>query len=141
SVTPRYITSCEPWRAEPGENKVPVVVGDPCNSPLRDVDIGVNGVGVFCYQYLENARNFYMADFKRPINYDQATPGYGSGGAAGGHCIATDGTPAWCCEHEGFIFRTDGKHFGNADGRYRKGVHQPEGHVSAMAAYRDEASG
>ena len=141
SVFPRFITSAEPWRAEPGENKVPVVVGDPCNSPLRDVDIGANGVGVFCYQYLENARNFYMADFKKPINYDQATPGYGSGGAAGGGSIATDGVTAWCCENEGFVFRTDGKHFGNADGRYRKGVYQPDGHVSAMAAYRDEGTG
>ena len=141
SVVPRYITSAEPWRSEPGGNKAPVVVGDPCNSPLGDVDIGVNGTGVFCYQYLENSRNFYMADFKRPINYDQATPGYGSGGAAGGRCVATDGISAWCCENEGFVFRTDGKQFGKADGKYRKGVYQPDGHVTAMAACRDEASG
>lgn len=141
SIVPRYVTCAEPWRALPGECKVPIIVGDPCNSPIGDVDIGANGIGVFCYQYLENARNFYMADFKRPINYDQATPGYGSGGAAGGRCVATDGVLAWCCENEGFVFRTDGKTFGKSDGRYRKGVFQPEGVVAAMAAYRDEALG
>ena len=75
SITPRYVTSADAWRALPGESKTPVVVGDQVNSPIGDVDVGANGVGVFCYQYLENARNFYMADFNKPINYDQATPG------------------------------------------------------------------
>ena len=84
SITPRYITSADAWRAKPGEAKPPIVVGDPVNSPLGDVDVGANGVGVFCYQYLENARNFYHADFNQPISYDQASPGFNSGGAAGG---------------------------------------------------------
>ena len=141
SITPRYITSAEAWRALPGEAKTPVVVGDPVNSPIGDVDVGANGVGVFCYQYLENARNFYAANFNKPINYDQATPGYGSGGAAGGKAVATDGTSSWCSENEGFVFRTDGKKFGNEDGRFRKGVHMQEGQVTAMAAWRDEAAG
>lgn len=141
SITPRYVTSADAWRALPGEAKQPVVVGDPVNSPIGDVDVGANGVGVFCYQYMENARNFYVADFKKPINYDQATPGYSSGGAAGGKSVATDGITSWCSESEGFVFRTDGKRFGKEDGRYRKGVHQQEGYVPALAAWRDEAAG
>ncbi len=141
SITPRYVTSAGAWRALPGEAKTPVVVGDPVNSPIGDVDVGANGVGVFCYQYLENARNFYAADFNKPINYEQATPGYGSGGAAGGKVVATDGITSWCSENEGFVFRADGKPFGKQDGRFRKGVHLQEGKVTAMAAWRDGAAG
>ena len=139
SITPRYVTSADAWRALPGESKLPILSGDPVNSPIGDVDVGANGVGVFCYQYLENSRNFYAADFNKPISYEQATPGYNSGGAAGGKSVATDGITSWCSENEGFVFRTDGKKFGNKDGRYRKGVHLPEGQVTAMAAWRDES--
>jgi hypothetical protein len=141
SITPRYVTSASAWRSLPGEAKVPVVVGDPVNSPIGDVDVNAAGSAVFCYQYLENARNFFMADLTKPVAYEQATPGYNSGGAAGGKVVATDGISAWCAETEGFVFRTDGRRFGTEDGRYRKGVHQPEGFVSAMAAWRDEAAG
>jgi hypothetical protein len=141
SITPRYITSADAWRAQPGATRTPIVVGDPVNSPIGDVDVAANGVGVFCYQYLENARNFYAADFNKPINYEQATLGYNSGGAAGGKAVATDGITSWCSETEGFVFRTDGKKFGKQDGRFRKGVHQQEGYVTAMAAWRDEAAG
>ncbi len=141
SITPRYVTSADAWRALPGEAKTPILSGDPVNSPIGDVDVAANGMAVFCYQYLENARNFYAADLRKPINYDQATPGYNSGGAAGGQAVATDGTTSWCSENEGFVFRTDGKKFGSEDGRYRKGVHQSEGKVTAMAAFRDEAAG
>lgn len=141
SVVPRYLTSAEAWRALPGENKVPVVVGDPVNSPMGDVDVASNGIGVFCYTYLENSRNYYVADFKKPINYDQVSASYGSGGAAGGDSVATDGLTSWCRDNEGFIFRTDGKAFGKNNGRYRAGVYQPQGHVTSMAAWRDEAAG
>ncbi len=141
SITPRYITSADAWRAKPGEAKPPIVVGDPVNSPLGDVDVGANGVGVFCYQYLENARNFYHADFNQPISYDQASPGFNSGGAAGGKSVATDGFSAWCSENEGFVFRTDGKKFGDKNARYRNNVHLQEGHVTAMAAWRNSSSG
>lgn len=141
SITPRYVTSAEAWRALPGEAKTPIIVGDPVNSPIGDVDVAANGMAVFCYQYLENARNFFAADFRKPIDYDQATPGYNSGGAAGGRAVATDGITSWCAESEGFIFRTDGKKFGKEDGRFRKGVHELEGKVTAMAAFRDEATG
>ncbi|MFN0076667.1 MAG: hypothetical protein ACKVY0_09345 [Prosthecobacter sp.] len=141
SITPRYVTSADAWRALPGEAKLPIVVGDPVNSPIGDVDVGANGMGVFCYQYLENSRNFYAADFNKPINYDQATLGYNSGGAAGGKAVTTDGITSWCSESEGFVFRTDGKKFGNEDGRYRKGVHQQEGKVTALAAWRDATAG
>ena len=140
AVVPRYVTSAEAWRALPGECRVPIVVGDPVDSPIGDVDVGANGVGVFCYSYLENARNFYAVDFKLPISYEQATPGYNSGGAAGGHVVATDGVTSWCWEHGGFVFRTDGKPFGKENGRYRSGVCLPEGFVTSMAAHRDEAT-
>jgi hypothetical protein len=141
SITPRYVTSASAWRALPGESKTPIVVGDPVNSPIGDVDVSASGSAVFCYQYLENARNFFMADLSKPVSYEQATPGYNSGGAAGGKVVATDGLTAWCAETEGFVFRTDGRRFGTEDGKYRKGVHQPEGLVSAMAAWRNEAAG
>ena len=141
SITPRYVTSASAWRSLPGESKEPVIVGDPVNSPIGDVDVGAGGTAVFCYQYLENARNFYMADLNKAIGYDQATPGYPSGGAAGGRAVATDGVTAWCSESEGFVFRTDGKRFGKEDGRYRKGVRLQQGYVTAMAAWRDATAG
>jgi hypothetical protein len=140
SVTPRFFTEASAWRAKPGENKPPVITGDPVNSPIGDVDVGADGMGVFCYVYLENSRNYYMADFNRPIDYEQVTASYNSGGAAGGRTIATDGITAWCRENEGFIFRTDGKKFGDADATYRRGVYQPEGFVTSMAAFRNAAA-
>ncbi len=141
SITPRYVTSADAWRPLPAESKLPILSGDPVNSPIGDVDVAPNGMAVFCYQYLENSRNFYTADFRKPIGYDQATPGYNSGGAAGGRAVATDGITSWCAENEGFVFRTDMKKFGNENGRFRKGVHELEGKVTAMAAWRDEAAG
>ncbi len=141
SVVPKFITSADAWRAMPGETKSAVISGDPVNSPIGDVDVAKNGIGVFCYQYLENSRNFYVVDFRKPIDYDQVTASYGSGGAAGGNSIATDGITSWCNDTQGFIFRTDGKKFGKSDGRYRKGVYMQEGHVTAMAAWRDDTSG
>ena len=141
SVVARYAGLAQAWRpALADDRKRPIVDGDPCSSPLGDVDVGPNGVGVFCYQYLENAHNFYLADFNRPINYEQVLASYASGGAAGGQATATDGHSIWVAENEKFVFRAD-KPWGKDNGRYRKGVHQPEGSVTALAAWRDEAAG
>jgi hypothetical protein len=139
TVVPKFLTTAEAWRAMPGDGKQQIITGDPVNSPIGDVDVSKNGIATFCYQYLENSRNFYIADFNKPINYDQIKGSYDSGGAAGGNYVATDGTLSWVYEGEGFVFRTDGKRFGKQDGRYRKGVYMPEGYVTAMAAQRDDA--
>jgi hypothetical protein len=141
SVTPRFVTEASAWRAPPGSAKHPHIGGDPVHSPIGDVDIAANGVGVFCYQYLENSRNFYHADFKRPIDYDQMIASFNSGGAAGGRSVATDGITSWVFENEGFVFRTDQKPFGQQNARFRQKVYLPEGHVTAMAAWRDEQTG
>jgi hypothetical protein len=62
SITPRYVTSASAWRALSGASKTPIVVGDPVNSPIGDVDVSASGSAAFCYQHLENARNFFTAD-------------------------------------------------------------------------------
>jgi len=90
---------------------------------------------------LEIVRNFFVVDFKRPIEYGQVLGYFGSGGAGGGKSITTDGITSWCCDTEGFVFRTDGKAFGQAESHYHRSCHWPEGAVTAMASWRDEHAG
>lgn len=141
SIVPRYITSADAWRPMPGENREPILTSDPVNSPIGDVDIGANGVGVFCYSYLEIVRNYFIADFNKPVNYEQVTGYYGSGGTGGAQTIATDGITSWAFADEGFVFRTDRKPFGQSESRYFHHSYLPEGHITAMAAWRDNAAG
>ena len=139
SVTAKYAGMAQAWQPPLAEDRRrPVVEGDPIHSPLRDVDIGVNGHGVFCFQYLENGRNFFIADFNRPVGYEQVLSSHDSGGVGGGASATTDGTHAWIyLPSEKIVFRAD-QAWGQAAGRHRKGVYQPAAPVTGLAAWRDE---
>ena len=125
--------------------KIPMAFhGDPVNSPMRDVDVTPEGIGVFYYQYLENGKNAPVFDLTRPLGPGQFLRAHNSGGAGGGPCAATDGETVWACSTDGapwFVYRPDAKPFGADHARHRRNVYLPKGVVPAMAAWRDAASG
>ena len=148
AITPLFAGGVSPWLPAPETPdhwKLPVPFhGDPVNSPLRDVDVAANGVGVFYYQYLENGKNCPMFDLNKPVNYDQFLRAFNSGGAAGGPCVATDGESVWAFSSDGgprFVYRADGKSFGDGAGANRRNTYLPEGWVTGMAAWRDTQAG
>jgi len=117
--------------------------GDPCGSPLRDVAVGPNGIGVFYYQYLENGTNNPLIDFNKPVGFDQVLAAYGSGGAAGGLSTCTDGKTIWSYCKEGgpaFIYRADGKSFGKEKARYRRDIYLAKATITALAAWTNDAT-
>lgn len=148
AITAQFVLGFSAWLPSPDAPaywKTPVPFGgDPVNSPFRDVDVGPNGVAAFYYQYLENGRNLPMFDLARPIGMEQFLRAFPSGGAGGGHCVATDGDTVWACSGDGgptFVYRADGKPFGEGGAAHRRNVYLPEGHVTAMAAGRGRADG
>ncbi|WP_269523331.1 hypothetical protein [Coraliomargarita parva] len=148
AITAKFAGGVSPWLPDP-ENpehwKQPLLFkGDPVGQPLRDVDVGPNGVAVFYYQYLENGLNAPMFDLNKPLGYEQFIDSFNSGGAAGGWSVATDGESVWAAGEEGgprFIYRTDQKPFGNGNGAYRKNVTINRGKVTSMDTWKDPASG
>ena len=141
AITPLFAGGASPWLPSVDNPRQPVPFGgDPVNSPLCDVAVGPNGVGVFYYQYLENGLNAPMFDLNKPVNFDQFLRAFNSGGAAGGPCVATDGETVWGFSSDGgpkFVYRTDGKDFGTSTGANRRNCYLPAGWVTAMAAWRD----
>ncbi|MCX7049903.1 MAG: hypothetical protein NTX50_31025 [Candidatus Sumerlaeota bacterium] len=144
SVTPRFVTGASAWMPTPEQwDKPEPFGGDPCGAPLSDVAVGRNGVAVFYYQYLENGLNNPMFDLNKPIAYEQFLRAFNSGGAGGGSCTATDGETVWSFSTDGgqkYVYRADGKSFGSSPGANRPNGYLPEGWVTAMAAWRDEAA-
>lgn len=145
SITPRFVTGAGAWMPTPDEwEKSEPFGGDPCGAPLGDIAIGTNGIATFCYVYLENSRNYPMVDLNKPVNHAQVLRAFNSGGAAGGSCCATDGETTWAFSSDGgpkFVFRTDQKSFGKSPGANRSNSYLPAGWVTAMAAWRNAASG
>ncbi|HBC88726.1 MAG TPA: hypothetical protein DCZ94_17430, partial [Lentisphaeria bacterium] len=144
AITPKFAEELSAWCPSP-DQKVPKSLfgGDTCGQPVRDVAVGPNGIAVFHYQYLENGLGTPMFDLKKPIGPGQFIKAFPSGGAAGGNCAATDGETIWAFSTDGgpkFVYRPDGKSFGNSPGCNRANSYPPEGWVTAMAAYRDEAA-
>jgi hypothetical protein len=141
SITAKLASSGTDWAQRPEQDNLPPkIYGDPVASPLADVDVAAGGKGVLYFTYMENAKNNYEIDFSKPVGYEQIIGGYGSGGAAGGPATATDGTTTWSYSADGgqkFIYRADGKPFGNQNGLFRNGVYLPAGWVSGMAAWRE----
>lgn len=139
TIIPRYRMRISPWAPTPEQDMLQRwVSGDPVDTPLLDVDVHDDGIGVFLYGYLENAVNNIKVDLRRPIDHGQVLANYPSGGAGGGTVTATDGDRIWTYTPGGglrFIYRADGP-WGKQDSRYRRNVVLPEGHVTAIDAQR-----
>ena len=144
TIVPRLAAIGGSWGQSPSEDTKPgKIEGDPCGSPLRDVDIAPNGKGVVCFQYLENAMNFFLTDFTRPIGYEQIITGYNSGVFAGGSSTCTDGEAIWSFSSDGgvkYVGRADGRPFGKQNAG-RENVYLPKGWVTALAAWPDKEIG
>jgi hypothetical protein len=143
TVTPQYLTAASSWapRANQADKPLPFG-GDPCGAPLSDVAVGPNGIAVFYYQYLENGLNNPRIDLNKPIGPEQFVEAFGSGGAGGGTCTATDGISVWSYSTDGgpkYVYRADGKPFGTGMAQ-RRDVYRPAGWVTSLAAWRDAAS-
>jgi len=148
AITPHYAAGASPWLPSPETPehwKVPIPFhGDPVGSPFRDVDATSNGIAAFYYQYLENGKNCPMFDLRKPLDPEQFLRAFNSGGAGGGDCVATDGETVWACSTDGgpkFVYRADGRSFGDGQGAHRRNVYLPDGWVTAMAAWRDPDTG
>jgi hypothetical protein len=143
SVVPRFAGGASSWQPTPEQwDKPEPFGGDPCGQPLADVDVGPNGMAVFYYTYLENGLNNPVFDLNKPSGYEQFQRAFGSGGAGGGSCTATNGEIIWSFSTDGgpkFVYRADGKPFGTEDGRYRPKVYKPAGWVKALACWTDPA--
>lgn len=141
SVTPKFVTGASAWMPSPEDWKTPEPFGgDPVGSPLADVAVGPDGVGVFYYRYLENGTNNPLFDLKKPIGLAQFQRAFGSGGAAGGTSVTTDGQTVWAFSTDGgpkYIYRADQKSFGTGSGANRSHVYLPSGWVTALANWQD----
>ena len=140
SVTPRFVTGASAWLPAPEDWRVPEPFGgDPVGAPFGDVAVGPNGVAVFYYSYLENGLNNPMIDLNKPDGYGQFLRAFPSGGAGGGKATATDGETVWSfCDEGGmkYVYRADGKSFGESHGANRSNGYLPDGWVTSMAAWR-----
>ena len=140
TLTAQYVSAADSWAApKSGDSLPPVVTGDPIGRPLSDIAIAPNGLANFLFLYLENARNNYVTDLKKPIGYNQVLSSSPSGGTAGGSVTTIDekGT-VWSYAVFGgptFIYRADGKHFGTDGSLYLKGVTHPAGWVTGLASW------
>lgn len=137
AITPKWAGGASPWlpTAERWIDGAPFN-GDPVNSPMRDVDVGANGVAVFYYQYLENGRQSPMFDLNKPLGPGQFLRAFPSGGAGGGTSVTTDGETVWAYSTDGghpIIYRTDGKSFGSSPKAHRRNGYAPPGEVVDLA--------
>ena len=147
AITPKYAGAISGWwprvDAPLDQMKAPFG-GDPVSSPFGDVAVAPNGIAVFYYQYLENGLNLPMVDLKKPgVSPEQFIQSFRSGGAAGGTSVATDGEMVWASSTDGgpkFVYRADGKSFGKSPGCNRANSYLPEGWVTSLAAWKDEAA-
>jgi hypothetical protein len=108
---------------------------------FNSIYISQDGIASLYHNYIENATNPFLLDLNREIGYEQIIKSFGSWGAAGGWATATDGEIVWCvCDNGGiqFVYRADGKKFGNGKARYRNDVYIPKGDVYDIACYKDE---
>ncbi len=144
SVVPRFVGGVSDWLPSPEEagKKGEPFHGDPVNAPIGDVAVSPEGIAVFSYSYLENGHSNPMIDLRKPRGMAQFLRSFPSGGAGGGSSACTDGETVWSWSTDGgcHVFRPDGKDFGSSPRAMRKNSYAPEGHVTAMAAWRDGGS-
>jgi hypothetical protein len=122
AVIPKLAATGNSWGQAPGEDSLPdKIEGDPVGAPLADVDVAANGRGALAFEYLENGKNYFLADFTKPVGYGQIITGYDSGVFAGATSICTDGDSIWCFSTDGgtgFIARADGQPKRTPDARW-----------------------
>ena len=142
SVTPRFVCGASSWLAE---TKAEPFGGDPVNNPLTDISVAENGIAVFYYGYMEGFNN-PLFDLNKATSYQQFVKSFAAGGAGGGTATATDGFSVWSFSCLGggniFVYRADGKPFGNANSRIataRNQVYVPDGWVTALAALHEKS--
>ncbi len=144
SIVPRFAGGPSCWLPSPQQWDRPEPFGgDPCGSPLADVDVAPGGIAVFYWNYLENGLNQPMFDLNKPVGIGQFLRAFDSGGAGGGTSTCTDGQSVWSFSTDGgpkYVYRADGKPFGTGRAN-RLNVYRPDGWVKAMACYRDAAAG
>jgi hypothetical protein len=64
AVIPKLAATGNSWGQAPGEDSLPdKIEGDPVGAPLADVDVAANGRGALAFEYLENGKNYFLADF------------------------------------------------------------------------------
>jgi hypothetical protein len=140
AITPKWLSGASSWLPSAANWKLDAPFhGDPVSSPMRDVAVGANGVGVFYYQYLENGRQAPMFDMNKPVGYDQFLRAFPSGGAGGGTSVATDGETVWAYSTDSgvpIVFRADGKSFGSSPNAHRRNSYLPIGAVTDLLAVR-----
>jgi hypothetical protein len=139
AITPKFFGGISGWLPSPDDWKAKEPFGgDPVGSPLMDIAVSPNGIAVFYYGYLENGLNSPMVDLKKPVGYDQFIRAFGSGGAAGGSSAVTDGEMVWAFSTDGgpkYVYRTDGRTFGNSPSANRRNSYLPDGWVTSMAIW------
>lgn len=141
SVVPRFVGGVSDWLPSPDDagKKGEPFHGDPVNAPIGDVAVSPEGIAVFYYSYLENGLSNPMIDLRKPTGMAQFLRSFPSGGAGGGSSTCTDGETVWSYSTDGgcHVYRPDGKSFGSSPRAMRKNGYAPDGHVTAMAAWRD----
>jgi hypothetical protein len=140
SVVPRFVGGVSDWlpSVEDAGKLGEPFRGDPVNAPIGDVAVSPEGIAVFYYTYLENGLSNPMIDLRKPPGHGQFLRSFPSGGAGGGTSTCTDGETVWSYSTDGgsYVHRPDGKPFGSSPRAMRKNGYQPDGQVTAMAAWR-----
>ncbi|MFW6308564.1 MAG: hypothetical protein ACOC1S_00955 [bacterium] len=142
TIIPQYLFSVgDSWMPKKEEEmKNPWISGHNFGPP-KAIDTSVDGKAAFFWEYIENSHNPFLLDLNRDINYNQVLEKYESWGAAGGWEVATNGELVWAVTDNGgeqIIYRADREDFGNQEGAYRNNVTRPQGHVTSMAAKKNE---
>ena len=140
SIAPRFVGGVGDWLPSPDDAAThgEPFHGDPVNAPIGDVAVSPEGIAVFYYSYLENGLNNPMIDLRKPPGPGQFLRSFPSGGAGGGNSTCTDGQTVWSFSSDGgsHVYRPDGAPFGSSPRAMRKNGYQPDGQVTAMAAWR-----
>jgi hypothetical protein len=141
SVTPRFVGGVSDWLPTPEEagSRGEPFHGDPVGAPIGDVAVSPDGIAVFWYGYLENGLSNPLIDLRKPQGLGQFLRAFPSGGAGGGTSTCTDGESVWSFSQDGgnHVLRADGKDFGKSPRAMRRNSYQPDGWVTAMAAWRE----
>lgn len=96
SLIPEFVSS-------PGDSWAPVATQDHRMSPIHghvfepiyDIAIQPNGKAVFLSGYVENWRNPFLVDLKKPVGIDQVLQTWSSSGRSGGQHVAYDSRDIW----------------------------------------------
>ncbi len=143
SIIPKYLVGLgDSWSPSPEQDaRAPWIHGHQFG-PMSDVAVGPNGVAGFWAGYIESARNPFLVDLNRPVNWEQVLKGFPSGGTAGGSAVACDGEHIYAACNDGgaFLFRDDRQWGGD---RVSIGIRAAKLEVNcpSLAAWKEPRSG